>query len=48
VLWINSLALLIDPPPFTSQYLQKAGLPLVYVRAIILTHVHADHDSGIL
>lgn len=37
---------MVDPPPFSSQYLKKMGIPSVLIHAIIITHCHADHDAG--
>ena len=31
-----------------SQYLRKKGIPLKYISKAVLTHVHADHDGGLL
>lgn len=37
---------MVDPPPYTSYQLKKMGIPPVMVRAIIISHCHADHDAG--
>jgi glyoxylase-like metal-dependent hydrolase (beta-lactamase superfamily II) len=46
ILWINGLGIMIDPPPFTTLLLRKNGIPSRLVRWVIITHNHADHDSG--
>lgn len=37
---------MIDPPPFTTLLLRKNGIPSRLVRWVIISHNHADHDSG--
>lgn len=37
---------MVDPPPFSSQFLKKMGIPSVLIHGIIITHCHADHDAG--
>jgi glyoxylase-like metal-dependent hydrolase (beta-lactamase superfamily II) len=46
IIWVYGKGIMIDPPPFSSQYLKKMGIPSVLICAIILTHCHADHDAG--
>jgi hypothetical protein len=48
ILWVNGSGIVVDPPTSTVSYLRDAGLPLEMAAAkIILTHCHADHDSGL-
>lgn len=37
---------MVDPPPFSTDFLKKMGIPSVLIHAIIITHCHADHDAG--
>ncbi|KAN0037459.1 hypothetical protein ACTFIV_002807 [Dictyostelium citrinum] len=46
VLWINKRGIMVDPPLNSSSFLQSQGVPTRMVDHIILTHCHADHDSG--
>lgn len=47
ILWINQRGIMIDPPPFSSHNLASFGIPPNLIDKCILTHCHADHDSGI-
>eukprot|EP01133_Synstelium_polycarpum_P014612 gene14612-17279_t len=46
VLWVNKRGIMVDPPLNSSSFLQNQGVPTRRVDHIILTHCHADHDSG--
>jgi hypothetical protein len=46
VLWINGRGIMVDPPPGSSQALEKLSIPPRFIDGIILTHCHADHDAG--
>ncbi|EGG21962.1 cGMP-stimulated cGMP phosphodiesterase [Cavenderia fasciculata] len=46
VLWVNKRGIMIDPPLNSSNFLLSQGVPTRRVDHIILTHCHADHDSG--
>ncbi|GAM27326.1 hypothetical protein SAMD00019534_105010 [Acytostelium subglobosum LB1] len=46
VLWVNKRGIMVDPPLHSSSFLQSQGVPTRRVDYIILTHCHADHDSG--
>jgi hypothetical protein len=46
VLWINGRGIMVDPPPGSSQALEKLSIPARFIEGIILTHCHADHDAG--
>lgn len=47
IVWINQKGILVDPPAFSTDALHRIGIPPSMIDKIILTHVHADHDSGI-
>ncbi|KAH9260244.1 hypothetical protein BASA81_001413 [Batrachochytrium salamandrivorans] len=46
VLWMNRRGLMVDPPPDSSKFLELMGIPPLAIEAVILTHIHADHDAG--
>ena len=46
VIWINGRGIMVDPPPGSSQALEKLSIPPRFIEGIILTHCHADHDAG--
>ena len=47
VLFINSMALLIDGPSWTKEHLRAFGLSTNDIKGIILSHNHGDHASVI-
>lgn len=46
ILWINHRGLLVDPPTGSTDLLTASGIAPKLIDGIILTHCHADHDSG--
>ena len=46
VIWVNGRGIMVDPPPGSSQALEKLSIPPRFIEGIILTHCHADHDAG--
>lgn len=46
IFWINGSGILIDPPINTTDILNKVGINPKLLSSMILTHIHADHDSG--
>lgn len=48
IIWLNGKGVLIDPPVHTTAWLKRQGINPRSVEDIILTHCHADHDSGTL
>ena len=37
---------MVDPPAFSAIILKKMGIPSFLIGWIIISHCHADHDSG--
>lgn len=48
VLWFNGKGVLIDPPVHSTAWLKRQGINPRSIEDIVLTHCHADHDSGTL
>lgn len=48
IIWIGGRGLLVDPPAHTTQWMKARKLDSRLVEDILLTHCHADHDSGTL
>lgn len=48
ILWLDGKGILVDPPVNTTAWLRQNGLNTRLIENIILTHCHADHDSGTL
>ena len=48
VLWFDGKGVLIDPPVHTTAWLKSQGINPRSIEDIVLTHCHADHDSGTL
>lgn len=48
IIWIDGRGLLVDPPVHTTQWMKAHNLDQRLVEDILLTHCHADHDSGTL
>lgn len=46
ILWINKRGIMIDPPPFAGNALNKKGIPPNLIEKVIISHCHADHDAG--
>jgi CRP-like cAMP-binding protein len=47
VMWVGRRGVLVDPPCDATEILQAAGVAPRQVDTVILTHCHADHDSGV-
>lgn len=47
ILWIGRRGVLIDPPVDTTHHLRESGVMPKIIDGVILTHCHADHDSGV-
>eukprot|EP01104_Vermistella_antarctica_P012588 TRINITY_DN3678_c0_g1_i1.p1 TRINITY_DN3678_c0_g1~~TRINITY_DN3678_c0_g1_i1.p1 ORF type:complete len:1033 (+),score=246.66 TRINITY_DN3678_c0_g1_i1:239-3337(+) len=48
LIWIDGMGILVDPPVQTTEMLQRSGVLGHYIKKVILTHCHSDHDSGII
>jgi CRP-like cAMP-binding protein len=48
ILWVNHKGILVDPPVHTTEWLRHQNIDGRLVEDIVLTHCHADHDSGTL
>lgn len=48
IIWLNGRGVLVDPPVHTTAWLRYHGINPRSIEDIILTHCHADHDSGTL
>ena len=48
VVWVNGKGILVDPSPESLIHLERLGVAPVDVPYVFLTHVHADHDGGLL
>lgn len=46
IVWINKRGVMVDPPPYSTLLLRKMGIPTHYVKWLIISHTHADHDAG--
>jgi CRP-like cAMP-binding protein/glyoxylase-like metal-dependent hydrolase (beta-lactamase superfamily II) len=46
ILWINHRGLLVDPPSGATELLAASGIAPKLIDGVVLTHCHADHDSG--
>jgi CRP-like cAMP-binding protein/phosphoribosyl 1,2-cyclic phosphodiesterase len=46
LLWMGGRALVVDPPIDATEYLRLQGVAPKIIDGVILTHCHADHDSG--
>jgi glyoxylase-like metal-dependent hydrolase (beta-lactamase superfamily II) len=46
IIWVNKRGIMIDPPPYSSQTLRLQGISPMLIEKVIITHCHADHDSG--
>jgi CRP-like cAMP-binding protein len=48
VLWIGGRGVLVDPPLHAHSIMANADIDAGLIDGLILTHVHGDHDAGIL
>ncbi len=48
IIWVDGKGILVDPPVNSTAWLVKNGINTRLIEDIVLTHCHADHDSGTL
>ena len=48
ILWINGKGIIVDPSPEALRYLEAIGVAEADVPYVFLTHVHSDHDGGLI
>lgn len=48
IIWINRRGILVDPPVDSTYWLKAKNINPRLIDDCILTHCHADHDSGLL
>lgn len=48
IIWIDGRGLVVDPPVHTTQWMRARQLDQRLIEDLLLTHYHADHDSGTL
>jgi CRP-like cAMP-binding protein len=48
IIWINGRGMFVDPSSEALAYLRQIGVAEVDVPFVFLTHIHADHDSGLI
>lgn len=46
ILWINKHGIMVDPPVNSTEWLRDSNVNPRFIRHVILTHCHADHDAG--
>lgn len=46
IFWINKTGIMVDPPVNSTQWLKNSNVNPKLIDSMILTHCHADHDSG--
>src|SRR5215471_18602375 len=48
VIWLDSKGILVDPSSEALAYLDQIGVAPQDVPYVFLTHIHADHDAGLV
>lgn len=48
VIWVNGLGILVDPSPEALDYLEQIGVASSDLPYVFLTHIHSDHDGGLI
>lgn len=48
IIWIDGKGILVDPPVDSTLWMQRDRINPRLINDLILTHCHADHDSGTL
>lgn len=48
IIWVDGKGILVDPPVDSTIWMQQNRINTRLIEDLILTHCHADHDSGTL
>lgn len=48
IIWVDGKGVLVDPPVDSTIWMQRQKVNTRLIEDLILTHCHADHDSGTL
>ncbi|NGX26400.1 MAG: Ribonuclease BN [Chlamydiae bacterium] len=48
IIWVNNKGLLIDPLAYIGLHLEVLGIQPGDVPDVFLTHIHGDHDAGLI
>jgi len=48
VIWVNGLGILVDPSPEALDCLEQIGVAAADLPYVFLTHIHSDHDGGLI
>jgi CRP-like cAMP-binding protein len=48
IIWVDGKGILVDPSSEALAYLEQIGVAPLDVPYVFLTHVHADHDGGLV
>jgi CRP-like cAMP-binding protein len=48
IIWVDGKGILVDPPVNSTHWMQQNRVNTRLIEDLILTHCHADHDSGTL
>lgn len=48
IVWMNGRGLLVDPLAYVTSHMEALGISPLDVPDVLLTHVHGDHDAGLL
>jgi CRP-like cAMP-binding protein len=46
IIWLNHRGIMVDPPVNSTEWLSDSNVNSKLIDSIILTHCHADHDTG--
>src|SRR2546427_6491890 len=48
LIWVNGLGILVDPSPEALDCLEQIGVAAADLPYVFLTHIHSDHDGGLI
>ncbi len=48
IIWVHGVGILDDPSPEALEYVEAMGVSLADIPYVFLTHVHSDHDGGLI